>query len=138
MLLDEIKKLKSNKKEWRKFGLTVGTVFGLLGLLAWWRGKSVYPYLLSLSAALIILGAAAPGILRPVYRVWMALAMVMGFVMTNVLLTLLYFIALTPVGVIARLTGKDFLDQKFHENKESYWQLRKKVQLQKEDYEKQF
>lgn len=138
MILEEIKKIKSNEKEWRKFGLTVGIAFGVFGALLAWRGKGIFPYFLALSAVLIVLGIIRPRILNRIHRVWMTIALLIGWVMSHVLLTLLFYLAVTPAGFIAKLSGKDLLDQKFRENKPSYWVSRQQRPFQQADYERQF
>jgi hypothetical protein len=121
MLLDDIKQLKRGKSELRKFGLLVGGVFTVLGLLWLLRGKAHPSWLLAPGIALVALGATIPGILKPFYLVWMSLALVLGFIVSHVLLTVFFFLAITPIGVIARLTGKDFLRLKLQRDAKSYW-----------------
>jgi hypothetical protein len=128
----------SRPKELRNFGLTVGVAFGIFGALALWRGKAFYPVLLVISAAFLILAAAVPPVLKPVHKVWMSAAGAMGWFMTRVILVLLFFIALTPVAVIARLAGKRFLDQEIDRSRKSYWIRREDGEPQQADYEKQF
>ena len=121
MLLDDIKQLKRGKSELRKFGLLVGGAFAVLGLLWLLRGKAHPAWLLAPGIALVVLGAALPGILKPVYLVWMSLALVLGFIVSHVLLTLFFFLAITPIGIVARLTGKDFLRLKLQPDAKTYW-----------------
>ena len=121
MLFEDIKQLKRGKTELRKFGLLVGGVFTVLGLLWLFRGKAHQSWFLVPGIALVALGAAMPGILKPVYLVWMSLALVLGFIVSHVLLTLFFFLAITPIGIVARLTGKDFLRLKLQPDAKSYW-----------------
>lgn len=106
----------------RDFGLLVGAVFALLG--AWWtyRGKfgAAGPVLLSAGAALVALGAAFPRALVWPNRAWMALAGVLSYVMTRVVLALVFFLIVTPIGVVKRLTGWDPLGRRRRRG-ESYW-----------------
>src|SRR5438874_12854631 len=113
MIRDEIKNLKSSPGDLRKFGLTVGSVFLLLGLWFAWRGKSIFPWLLAPGAGLLLLGAAVPRALKSVYIGWMTFALVLGLIVSTTLLTLFYYLVLTPIGLIARLAGKDFLNRPF-------------------------
>jgi hypothetical protein len=69
----------------------------------------------------------------------MSLAVVLGFVVSNVLLTVFFFIVITPIGLVARLSGKDFLRLKLDRNATSYWMPRaSESDRPKADYEKQF
>ena len=74
-----------------------------------------------LGAALTVLGLTTPVVLKPVYRVWMALAVVLGFVMTRVILTVVYYLVMTPIGLVMRLLGKDPLDRRPDPGAASYW-----------------
>ncbi len=138
MLLDEIKAIKSGKTELRKFGITLGIVFGLLGGLFLWREKSYYFYLFILSAFFLFFGLVLPVLLKPIHKIWMGLALVLGSIMTRVILSVLFYLVITPLGLISKLSGKDFLDLKFDKSASSYWIQRKKITFEKSNYEKQF
>ena len=137
-ILQDIRELKTGRRELRNFGLLVGGVFAIIGLVMWARGKPLYPWFLAPGVVLLLFGAIAPKPLKPVYLVWMSLAMVMGFVVSNVLLLLLFFCAITPVGLIARLAGKDFLGLKLKRESETYWLRREQPSRSPEEYERQF
>jgi hypothetical protein len=138
-MLDEIKNIKTDKSEIRKFGITVGIVFGLIAGLLFWHAKESYSIFFILSTSLIVLGLVLPIFLKPVYMVWMTFAVIMGWIMTRVILSLLFFLLVTPIGLIGRLFGKDFMDKKFkEENKGSYWIKKEKIKIEKSDYERQF
>ena len=138
MLLSEIKNIKSGKAELRKFGITLGIVFGLLGSLFLWRGKPYYLYLFALSGFFLFFGLLFPTLLKPIHKAWMALALILGSIMTRVILSILFYLVITPLGLISKISGKDFLDLKFDKSSDSYWILREKVVLEKTNYEKQF
>ncbi len=138
MLIEEIKNIKSGKKELRKFGITVGIVSGLLGGLFLWRGKDYYTYFLILSTVFISLGLGLPILLGTIQRIWMTLAVIIGWFMTRVILSVLFYIVVTPIGLLTRLLGKDFLDTKFNRNANSYWIPRKETKPRERNYENQF
>lgn len=138
MITEDIKSTKNGKSELRKFGITVGIVFGLLGGLFFWRGRDYDSYFLILSAALLLLGLAVPILLKPIHKVWMTLAVLLGWLMTRVILSILFYLVVTPIGLLARLFGKVFLDLQFYNSIESYWNLRDKTKKETNDYEKQF
>ena len=95
--------------------------FGTIGAIMLWREVSIAPYLLGIAAAFLAVGILAPPVLRPVEMVWMKLAAVLGFVMTNVILTLVYLLILTPIGLVMRIMGKKFLNLRFDRGQKSYW-----------------
>jgi hypothetical protein len=129
---------RRQRRKRRNFGLTVGIAFGVLAGLLFWRDKAHYVYFAVISAVFLGLGLLVPIVLRPVEKVWMTVAGAMGWFMTRVLLTIMFFTVFTPIGLIARLFGKDFLSLRTDESVTSYWIYREARDLTKEDYEKQF
>jgi|ERR1043166_1132283 hypothetical protein len=107
----------------REFGLIVGAVFGLVG--AWWfyRGKfATAAYVFTITgSALIILGATLPRLLVIPRKYWMKLAQGMSYVSSRIILAIVYFLVLTPIGVIKRATGWDPL-QRRAAPRESFWE----------------
>ena len=93
----------------RNFGLIVGGVFAALG--TWWlfRGKfhTIAPWVLALGAVLVISGLVFPKLLVVPNRLWMGLAEVLSFVMTRIILAIVFFLLVTPLGFFRRLTGRD-------------------------------
>ena len=89
-------------------------------------------------ALLAAFGVIWPRALKYVYIAWMALAFTLGFVMSNVILTLFFFLFVTPIGLLARLFQKDFLARKWDKRAASYWiQHGRKVKTAN-TYERQF
>ncbi|MBL1215222.1 MAG: ECF transporter S component [Ignavibacteriae bacterium] len=138
MIKEEIKNIKSSKTELRKFGLTVGSVLVIIGLILFYFEKSSFPYFLAAGAVLIVFGALLPKVLLPIQKVWMSIAVVLGFIMTRVILSVLYYLVITPIGLLAKIFGKDFLDRKIKKDEETYWNYREIKQFEKIDTERQF
>ena len=135
---EEVKNIEVSPKKIREFGLLVGGVFLLIGGFTLWRGRPAAPFFLGLGGFLFSFGAVLPALLKPLYKGWMIFAVLLGWVMSRVVLSLLFFIAVTPIGLIMRLQGKDLLDQKFPDSKDSFWTLRKKDSESRESCEKQY
>lgn len=110
-----------NERKLRKFGLIMTAAFAIVTVVLWLRGSGAWPYSAVLSGFFLITGLFFPGILGPVEWIWMKLALAMGFIMTNVLLALVFFIAVTLTGLVMRLFGKDPLGLVFRDDMESYW-----------------
>ena len=72
-------------------------------------------------ALIAVFGVVLPRALKYVYISWMTLAFVLGFIMSNVILTLFFFMIVTPIGLLARLFQKDFLARKWDKRAASYW-----------------
>jgi len=137
-LRDDIKQLKTSPRDLRKFGLLVGGVFAGLGLFFLLRHKAHYPYFLWPGAILMAFGALVPRALKYVYVAWMSVAVVLGFMMAHAILTLFFFLVLTPIGLAARIAGKDFLRRKSSKQSTTYWIARERTAKPAADYEKQF
>lgn len=135
---DSGRKERSYRAE-REFGLLVGGVFLALG--GWWIYRGRYPtlslVLLVLGASLMLLGALSPKLLVVPNRLWMGLAEALGFVMTRVILALVFFLVVTPIGLVRRLTGGDPLGRRAGRT-ESYWKPYTERRVDPKHYEKMY
>ncbi len=135
-ILKEAHEIPSSRRDLRKFGITLGIVFGCLGALFLWRGRSPAHLFLAVGIFFLSFGILFPTWLKPVQRVWMTLALLMGWVMTRVILIFVFYGVVTPISLIIRFSGKDLLKQKCPEKEGSYW-LDHPARAP-EDYERQF
>jgi len=121
-------RLSEKPLEWIKFTAVIGLALnGVLGLI-WWRG--LIPGAASLAAvglALLAIATASvhPQWFRGFYRGGMTFSFQIGQIMGRVLLTMFFFILVTPMGLILRLFGKDLLRLKRTPEANSYWQKAK-------------
>ena len=138
MIIEEIKNIKSGKRELRQFGITIGLVLGLLGSWFLWRNKEGSSLLLIAATLFLSLGFTLPRLLKPFQKLWMTLAVLLGWLMTRIILTILFYLVVTPIGLLAKVSGKDFLNRKFNSDASSYWIPRKAITPDKRNYEKQF
>ena len=130
------------KRSWRaerEFGLIVGGVLLLLSL--WWLYRGKFPGVSSImwpvGAALILLGLVFPQALVWPNRGWLALAEVLSFVTTRIILAFVFFMVVTPIGFIKRLFGWDPLHRRAGAS-DSYWQPYSERQQDPRHYEKMF
>jgi hypothetical protein len=137
-MIEELKNIKGTRKNLLTFALTVGAVLAVIGVMLYWKEQTGYQNLWIIAGLLIVCGWAIPVVLKPLYFVWMAFAALLGWIMTRVILGILFYIIFAPIGVIGRLFGKRFLDLRWKEAKDSYWEYRKNDRLDPEHYEKQF
>jgi len=123
----------------REFGLIVGGAFTLLG--SWWmyRGKfpTVAQVVVPFGILLVLLGLVVPRILVYPNKAWMKLAEGMSYVSTRIILAIVFFGVLTPIGLIKRAMGWDPLHRR-SDARDSYWQPYSKRQLDPRHYEKMF
>ena len=111
----------SETKPLRSFGLMVGGIFTLIGV--WpvvWRGRSPRLWGLILGGLLMALALAWPRSLTQVYRVWMTVGEVLGWINTQLILGGLFYLLFTPMGVCMRLRGKDPMRRRLAPEAESY------------------
>ncbi len=129
---------RSPKTELRKFGLTVGGAFLVLGAISWWRGHEWPPRVLwTVGGFLFVTGALVPGILGPIQRGWMAFATLLGHVNTRIILTVFFYLIVTPVGFVIRLF-RDPLDRSMKDRTSSQWVKREHQPVDVARYERQF
>jgi hypothetical protein len=138
VIAGELAAVKSGSRDLRKFGITMGIAIAALGAVLLWRGRWEPAYFFWVGGAFLLLALIAPVALRPVQRAWMALAIVLGWVMTRVILVVLFYVGITPIALIARLVGKRFLDLGFEPARASYWVKRPAPDRGKERYRSQF
>ena len=132
-------KNNSSVKELRNYGVVMAAALAVIGALLLWRGRSYYPTFFAGAGAFLLTALVVPGVLRPVYKVWMTLALALGWVMTRVILIAAFVLLVTPVGLLLRLCGKDLLDLRFDPaSPGGYWKERDPTADKERDYEKQF
>ena len=137
-MIEELKNIKSEKSDLRKFGVTIGVILLIIAGFLFWSGKESLQILFTLGAVLLILGFTIPVILKPIYWIWMIFATILGWFMTRLILSLLFYVVITPIGLISRLFGKQFIELKWNKRNSTYWNYRSGGVFEKEKYEKQF
>ena len=134
---DELKTLEISKKILRKFGVMVGGIFLLIGFWIYYSSQNFVGLIfLFIGTMLLVSGLIFTTTLSLVYKVWMGLAFTLGWLMSRILLTILYYFVITPIGLLAKLVGKDFLDINYKLKRESYWIIR--PENKKADYTKMY
>ena len=122
----------------RKSALLVAAV--LLAVAAWslYRGRTTVVLVLgALGGALVVAGLLVPPAARAFHAAWMGLAALLGHVNSRVLLTLVYYLLVTPYGVVSRLVRRDPLRRR-GAGGESYWVERKTTRQAREGFERLF
>ena len=135
---DELRALDQSPPALRRFGLTVGTAMLVLGLLFVWRHRFAGWPLTIAAFVLVLLAILAPRALQPVQKVWMALAFTMGWIMTRLILTIVFYLVVTPIGILQRIFGQSPLDLSYKTGASSYWEKREGGERTLVDYERQF
>lgn len=117
--------LVTDKKALRKFGFVMfGALLVVTGVVHWLNSFewSRTVDVLAIAAFLFLAFALVwPRALSPVEWIWMKLAMVLNYIMTRVLLSLVFFLAVTPIGLIFKALRKDLLGKRFDPDATTYW-----------------
>ena len=137
-MLEEIKNIKSEKSDLRNFGIAVGIILLIIGGFLFWKEKESFQIFLASGITLFLTAITIPVVLKPVYWIWMIFAIILGWFMTRLILSLLFYFIFTAIGLTSRFFGKQFLELRWDKSKESYWNFRTNEHLQNENYEKQF
>jgi uncharacterized membrane protein HdeD (DUF308 family) len=122
----------------RKTALTVAGV--LLVIAAWnlYRGRMTVVLIFGVvGAALLVAGLLLPAAARVFHTAWMRFASALGYVNSRVLLTLMYYLVLTPYSFVMRLAGRDALRRRGGRS-DSYWIARKTTRQTREQFERLF
>ena len=137
-MFEEIKNIKTGKKDIRSFGITFGIIFLIIAGFLYYQEKDSFQLFIYLAGSFYSLGIILPIILKPFYMVWMIFAVILGWFMTKVILSLLFYLIITPIGLFLRIIGKDLLNLKEKKQQKSYWNMRNSEEEQNQNYEKQF
>lgn len=125
------------RDEGRKFGLQVGAAFLVLAAIAWWRGRHVTAqWMGGTGTGLVVGGIVAPRLLSPVFKAWMQLAHLLSKVTTPIFMGVIYYLILTPTGLLLRLMGRDPLRPRLVEG--SLWSPRDAETAKPARMERQF
>lgn len=111
----------------RWYGLSLASLVAIVGVLVWTRGNSLVLACAIWAAAglLLALYYAVPALRRPIVRAWMIISYPLAFVVSHVVMAAIYFLVLTPIGLLRRALAGDPMQRGFDERADSYWQPRR-------------
>ena len=137
-MIDELKNIRTHNKAIRDFGILIGLILLIIAGILFYKERESYDLIILLGILFIGLGLGMPIILKPVYLVWMNFAVVLGWLMTRLILGLSFYVVVSPIGLISRLFGKEFLELKNISFNRSYWNYKDSGRISHQDYEKQY
>jgi len=105
----------------RNFGFVFGAVFVLMAALPLFHGQPPRWWAIGIAAVFSLLALVKPALLAVPNRLWTRLGILLGKVVSPIALGILFYVVITPMGAVMRLTGKDPLRLKFDAAKDSYW-----------------
>ena len=130
----------SSRTEQRKFGLVMAVAISVLGLLRYAiHGFAQFPlWFFVVAGVFAFFGLVWPRALKPVLIVWMKFALVLNWVMTRILLTVVYWVVIVPMGIIMGLFSEDPLKRKWLAKTDSYWEAPEEQPTELEQWRNQF
>jgi len=109
------------KRQLRHFGLIVGVIFGVIGLWPMiFRATGPRLWALVMAVGLMVPALVLPQSLTYVYRIWMATAEILGWINTRILLSLIFYAIVTPMGIIMRRSGHDPMRRRYEPHATTY------------------
>jgi len=128
----------NDKIEWRKFGIALAVLLFIISAVQYFKQIELYSYFLVASVLFLLSALALPILIKPVFIIFSYIGFGMGWVMTRIILFILFYLFITPISILARKFGNRFLDLRFDRSKESYWLPVKDNKNNRENFEKQF
>lgn len=123
----------------RIFGIGLIVIVSVIaGLQTYWGRTEVGIGLFTVAVLTLIVVIFTPTGLIPLYKLMLLISRATGFVMTPVLLGLVFYLVFTPVGILLRLIRKDILDRKFEVSSDSYWKPKEPTPVGLDRYERQY
>ena len=112
------------------------------GMVAYWvyagsGSSNAAGWTFGIAAVVGIAGFFLPDLMRYVYVVWMAAVLPIGWVVSHVLLAVVFYLVVTPIGLIMRLCGRDPMHRRFDKTAATYW-IPRTEQPKSEQYFRQF
>jgi hypothetical protein len=105
----------------RSFGLVFAGFFALVGFWPLFGGEAPRNWALGLGVLFLLLAFAAPKLLTPLNKLWFKFGLLLHHIVNPLVMALMFFVVITPIGLLMRLSGKDPLRLRFDREAKSYW-----------------
>jgi len=117
---------KPSARQLRQFSILEIVFFAIV--CAWLYYRTTYPQVavavLAVAGVVGILGLVWPAFVRPIYIAWMTVAFPIGWLVSHLLLAVIFYLVISPIGLIMRLCGYDAMQRKFDRQAKTYWKRR--------------
>ena len=109
-----------NKSSNKSFGLVFFFVFILIGIYPILNQGNIRVWSIIIAVVFLILGLSNSRILTPLNRIWFKFGIFLGKMISPIIMGVIFFLVVTPIGLIMKILGKDLLNIKYNKKK-SYW-----------------
>ena len=116
-------KIKSSNE--RNFGFAFAIFFTIISLFPLWYGENIRLWACIIAFIFLFFSIFFPKALIVPNKLWFKLGLLLGAIVAPIVMGIIFFLTVTPTGIIMRLFGKDLLNQKINRSKKSYWINRK-------------
>ena len=110
-----------NKSSNKSFGLVFFLVFILIGIYPILNQGNIRVWSIIIAVVFLILGLSNSRILTPLNRIWFKFGIFLGKMISPIIMGVIFFLVVTPIGLIMKILGKDLLNIKYNKKKKSYW-----------------
>ena len=110
-------KISSN----RNFGLFFFAVFLIVGIWPITSGEPIKIWSTTISVIFLILGLMNSKLLTPLNKLWLKLGIILGVIITPIVMSVVFFLVVTPIGFVIRILGKDLINKKYDKKIKTYW-----------------
>lgn len=105
----------------RSFGLVLAGGFTVVALIPLWHGGNVRIWAIIIAVAFLVPGIFFPHVLRPLNLLWFKFGLLLGKIVAPIVISLVFFVIVTPMALLMRLIGKDPLNRRWDRNSPTYW-----------------
>lgn len=134
----EIHEMVSDKQTVRKFGIIFSVILLAIAGWLWYKSNPLWIWFGGGAAVMALLAVLGTVVLIPLYKGMTVFAIIIGYFVSKLIITVMFILFFIPIGLIMRLLGKDLLDKKINKNAASYWLKKENTPFSKEKYERLF
>jgi len=128
----------NNIKEWQKFGFGLSLILAVIASIQLYLGSAAALFLYGAAAVLVLAALMFPLLIKPLFILFSYIGLAMNWLVTHLVLTIVFFLLITPLGWLLKLSGKKLLDRDFSGKPDSYWISREKEAGNREDFKNQY
>ena len=121
-----LKKSKSEISSNRSFGIVFFIVFLIISLWPLTNGETLRVWSIVIAVIFLILGLINSKLLTPLNKLWVKFGMILGSIVAPIIMGVVFFLVVTPIGLVMRIMGKDLLKKNYDQKRKTYWIKRDK------------